>query len=176
MFPVKKLLQLSMLVLVLTSGIVLGLSQGNLELTLIAAIGGISGYVICDCLRVFQLRGLMANIASILVLIYAMRNFFGTDGAAKLICVSNLLVYLQTVLMFQEKTPRLNWQLMTLSLLQIVVAAIFNLNFEGGLLFVFYFGVVGVTMILQSIYSNNWDIIRQNQRCGRDRREISAFT
>jgi transglutaminase-like putative cysteine protease len=163
MFPVKKLLQLTMLMLVLTSGIVLGLSQGNLELTLVAAIGGISGYVICDCLQVFRLRGLLANIASILVLIYAMRNFFGTDGGAKLICVSNLLVYLQTVLMFQEKTPRLNWQLMTLSLLQIVVAAIFNLNFEGGLLFVFYFCVVGVTMILQTIYSNNWDIILQNR-------------
>lgn len=162
MFPVKKFLQLTMLVLVFTSGVVLGLSQGNLELTLVAAIGGILGYVISDCLRVFQLRGLTANIASILVLIYAMRNFFGTDGAAKLVCVSNLLVYLQTVLMFQEKTPRLNWQLMTLSLLQIVVAAIFNLNFEGGLFFVFYFGVVGLTMVLQTIYSNNWEIIQQN--------------
>ena len=91
MFPVKRLLQLSMLALVLTSGIVLGLSQGNLELTLVAAIGGISGYVIADWLRVFQLRGLIANLASILVLFYAMRNFVGTDGAAKLICVSNLL-------------------------------------------------------------------------------------
>jgi len=162
-----------MLVLVLTSGLLLGLSQRNIELTVIAAIGAIAGFIVTDWKQWFQLRGLFANIASVIVLIFAMKDFLGGDGASKLVSVSNLLVYLQTVLMFQEKTPRLNWQLLVLSLLQIVVAAIFNLNFEGGLMFVFYFLVAGVTLILQSVYANNDNIYKQNQLASRDIARLS---
>lgn len=167
MFPVKHLLQFSILLLVIASGVVLGLSQGNLELTLVAVVGGLAGYIITDWIGWFKIRGIVANLASVAVLFYAMKDFMAGDGAAKLVCVSNLLVYLQTVLMFQEKTPRLNWQLMVLSLLQIVVAAIFNLDFEGGMLFVLYFAIVGVTLFLQGIYSNNWKIIQHNKSSAR---------
>ncbi len=164
MTKVKRLLQISLVSLVAVSGLLLGLSQGNMRLSFVAITGGLIAFFVVDLLRMFQLKGWLANVASIVILVFAMKDFMKGDSAIKLIAVSNLLVYLQTVLMFQEKTPRLVWQVMVLSLLQIVVAAIFNLNFEGGMLFIVYFAVAGVTMILQSTYANNCEIIKQNRK------------
>ena len=48
--------------------------------------------------------------------------------------IANMLVYLQVVLLFQEKTGRVYWQLLVLSLLQVVVAAALNLGPQFGLL------------------------------------------
>ena len=136
MHPRRRVIQITCLLLITISGLLLGASQGVWQLTFISFLGGFLGLLLVDWLRVIRIQGWLANTASILILLFAMKDFYGGDSAAKLISVGQLLVYLQTVLMFQEKTPRLYWQVLVLSLLQVVVASIFNLNFEGGLLFI----------------------------------------
>lgn len=167
MFHIKPVIQLLVFLVVLVSGSLLGISLSHPHLVGIVLIATISGYVVTDRLQSFQLDGLLANIASILVLIIAMRDFFPGDSTGKLVAVANLLVYLQSLLMFQAKTPRLIWQILTLSLLQVVVAAIFSLNFEAGMLFVCYFLLAGVTLALQLIYKNNHDIAQLNLMASR---------
>ena len=164
MLNVKKLIQITLFVLVLISSLLLGLSLESPRLIVIAVVGATIGFVVTDMLRLFRIEGVLANIASIVILVLAMKDFFPEDSTGKLVSVANLLVYLQTVLMFQEKTPRLNWQILILSLLQVVVGAIFTLDLEAGLLFLLYFFVVGLAMILQSIYSDVVDIERRNRR------------
>ncbi|MDG1873348.1 MAG: DUF3488 and transglutaminase-like domain-containing protein [Mariniblastus sp.] len=167
MLEVKRLIQITLYVLVLISSLLLGMSMESTRMVTIGVVGATLGFLITDCFKLFRIEGFLANVASIVILFLAMKDFFSVDNAGKLVSVANLLVYLQTVLMFQEKTPRLNWQVLVLSLLQVVVSAIFSLNLEAGLLFLLYFVVVGVAMILQSIYTDAVDIKRRNR--------VSAF-
>lgn len=164
MLNVKRQIQITLYVLVLISSLLLGLSLESPRLIVIAIVGATIGFVVTDLLRLFRIEGVLANIASIVILILAMKDFFPEDSTGKLVSVANLLVYLQTVLMFQEKNPRLNWQILILSLLQVVVGAIFTLDLEAGLLFLLYFFVVGLAMILQSVYTDVVDIERRNRR------------
>ena len=163
MLPIKRLVQVSILLLVIVSGTLLGLSLGDRQMIAIVVIGALAGFLMVDYLRLFKIDGILANLASIIILILAMKDFLPEDSTGKLLSVANLLVYLQTVLMFQEKTPRLVWQIMVLSLLHVVVAAIFSMNFEGGMLFLLYFFVAGITLLFQGIYTGNWETVRRNR-------------
>ncbi len=163
MHPRKHVIQIVCLMLITMSGLLLGTSQNSWGLPAIAFLGGLVGLIVVDWWRLFHLTGWLANTASILILLYAMKDFYGGDSAAKLISVGELLVYLQTVLLFQKKTPRLYWQVLVLSLLQVVVAAIFNLNFEGGLLFIVYFALAGTMLLLQCEFTQWFEIKRFNR-------------
>ena len=161
---IKKLSPLSLYLLVLVSSLVLGLSLGNTRLIMIAYGGATLGYFVADVSKLFRLRGVLANIVSLLILLIAMKDFFPGDSSGKLVSVANLLVYLQTVLMFQEKSTRLNWQILILSLLQVVVAAIFNFKFEAGLLFLLYFFVVTACLVIQCLHASMEQVQNGNRR------------
>lgn len=163
MHPRKSMAQWTCLLLVTVSGFLLGASQNSLILTLIAFAGALLALILVDWLRLFYLSGWLANVASILILLYALRDFYGGNSTAKLVSVGQLLVYLQTILLFQKKTPRLYWQVLVLTLLQVVVAAIFNLNLEGGLLFVLYFAIAGAMMMVQCESTQSFEVNRLNQ-------------
>ena len=167
MIDVRRLIQTTILVLVLISSVLLGLSMESMRMIAIGVVGAVLGFLVADCFKLFNIRGFLANVASVVILFLAMKDFFSEDGMGKLVSVANLLVYLQTVLMFQEKTPRLIWQVLVLSLLQVVVAAVFSLNFEAGLLFLMYFVVVGMAMVLQSAYTDAFGIQSRNRRSSR---------
>jgi len=152
---------------VLISSTLLGMSMESMRMISIGVVGAVVGFLVTDWFKLFRIKGFLANVASVVILFLAMKDFFGEDGMGKLVSVANLLVYLQTVLMFQEKVPRLNWQVLVLSLLQVVVAAIFSLNFEAGLLFLLYFVVVGLAMVLQSVYTDAFDIKIRNRQSAR---------
>ncbi|MFT5303336.1 MAG: hypothetical protein ACI814_004155 [Mariniblastus sp.] len=167
MLDVKRLIQITLFALALVSSALLGLGLESTHLIVIAFIGATIGFVVTDLLRLFRIDGTLANIASIVILFLAMKDFFSEDSTGKLVSVAHLLVYLQTVLMFQEKTPRLNWQILVLSLLQVVVGTIFTLDLEAGLLFLVYFFVAGAAMVLQSVYSDTVDVRKRNRRAAK---------
>ena len=163
MLNIKRLMQISLLTVVLTSSVLLALSTNSLGLFLVASICAVAGFVLTDWLKWFRIEGWLANVVSIAILVLAMKDFFTVDSSGKLIAVSNLLVYLQAVLMFQVKTPRLNWQILVLSLLQIVITTIFSVGFGNSYLLLFYFIATGVAMMLQTLYTENVDIARRNK-------------
>ena len=158
----KRNLQITLFIMVLLSSILLGWGMESPSIMATAVAGATLGFIITDCLNIYRLTGVIANIVSLTVLVVAMGNFFGEDGAGKLAAVATLLTYLLTVLMFQEKSPRLNWQLLVLSLLQVVLSAIFSLDFEAGLLFFCYFLIVGAVIFQQSIYIQHSEVEKQN--------------
>ncbi|MFK7767672.1 MAG: DUF3488 and DUF4129 domain-containing transglutaminase family protein [Mariniblastus sp.] len=162
MLDVRRYLQITLYLVVLISSLLLGMSLESSRLVTIAVVGATIGFIVTDLFKLFRIEGVLANIASIVILVLAMKDFFPENSVGKLVSVANLLVYLQTILMFQKKTPRLNWQILVLSLLQVVVGAIFSLNFEAGLLFLLYFFVVGAAMVLQSVYADAVDVEQQN--------------
>jgi hypothetical protein len=126
MFSLKRALELNFLGLVYLSSALLGFSQGNWQLAAISAAGGTLAWLLVDWLGWIQMPRWLANLLSIGVLVLTMRDFFRQDSSLQLVAVANLLVYLQTILLFQEKNPRQYWQLAVLNLLQVVVATIFT--------------------------------------------------
>ena len=161
--PTAKLsLQINLLVMLLLSGLLLGWSMESVAISIVAIVGAIFGFVICDWLKLFRIEGTLANIVTWGILFFVMWNFFSVDGPGKLIAVATMLTYLINVLMFQRKTPRLIWQLLVLSLLQVVLGAIFSLDFEAGMLFLGYFFVVGLALFQQSIFIQRFQIESQN--------------
>ena len=156
MLRVERLIQLVFGLTCCTSGVLLGFSQRDWTLAIIAISSVTLGWILCDWLKWIVVRSWVANLLSISVLILAMRNFFSVDSGSQLLAVANLLVYLQMVLLFQKKSPRLYWQLSVLSLLQVVVATIFSIRFEGGLFFVLYMVLAAGGLTLVTIYHQSW--------------------
>ena len=163
MLNIERLMQVSLLLVALISSSLIALSTNSLGLFFVASICAVSGFVFTDFLKWFRIEGWLANVVSIAILFLAMKDFFNIDNSGKLIAVANLLVYLQSVLMFQTKTPRLNWQILVLSLLQIVITTIFSVDFSYSYLLLGYFLAAGTAMVLQSIYADSADVARRNK-------------
>ena len=70
----------------------------------------------------------------------------------RFLSVANLLIHLQIVLLFQHKTTRIYWQLIVLSMLQVVVAAALNLFFLFGAILILYLFVTLTAMLLFFIH------------------------
>jgi len=175
MFKSEVLLHVAVLATVSLGGILLGMGQRDWFPTLLAVGGAALAYLITEVWRLFRLDQWFANLAAILVTAYALFGFGEGDRIYQLIVVANLLVYLQTILLFQAKTPRLYWQVLVLSLLQVVVAAVFNLGFEGGMLFVIYMICAGGTTMLLCLYQQTWNIRQKNRDAERSllQRQVS---
>ncbi len=158
----KPALTINLLMMVLLSGLLLGWSMNSVAIVVVAFAGAMLGFVVCDWLKLFRIEGVLANVVTLSILVLVMWDFFSVDGPSKLIAVGTMLTYLTNVLMFQRKTPRLNWQLFALSLLQVVLGAIFSLDFEAGMLFLCYFLVAGLALFQQSLFIQRFQIESQN--------------
>lgn len=167
METIKQKIEVVLLLMAIVSCVLVGFSIDDFSLTTVGVIGAVAGFVVCDRLGLFSLDGWLANIASLSILYLVFRDFNDGDQKEKLEAVAHLLVYLQTVLVFQPKVPRLVWQLLALSILQASIAAIFSLDFDAGLLFPIYFSLAAVTMVLQTVYCQRERVIRANKRVGR---------
>ena len=158
----KPALKINLLVMVLLSGFLLGWSMESVAIMVVAFAGALLGFVVCDWFKLFRIEGILANVVTLSILVLVMWDFFWVDGQSKLIAVATMLTYLTNVLMFQRKTPRLIWQLFALSLLQVVLGAIFSLDFEAGMLFLCYFFVAGLALFQQSLFIQRFQIESQN--------------
>ncbi len=168
MKKVQRTLQWLMLVTLSLSGLLLGMGQGDFEPFFVAVFGALASMFFVDWLKWFKLKQWQANSLAILVTAFTVVNFyFTTDSVRHLLGVGKLLVYLQTILLFQRKTSRVYWQVIVLSLLQIVVGAVFNLGFEGGVLFILYMLFAGLTMMMIHLFQDRQVVTFRNQEYAR---------
>ena len=167
METLRQKIEVVLLLLAIVGCLLVGFSTGDYSLTGVGVIGAIAGFVVCDRIEFFSLDGWLANLVSLSILYLVFRDFSDGDQREKLEAVARLLVYLQTTLMFQPKTPRLVWQLLALSILQVSIAAIFSLDFDAGMLFPVYFVLAGITMVLQTVYCQRQRVLRANRQIGR---------
>ena len=151
------------MLLVATANCLLASSIGDPQMAWFSVFVVIVGFIIVDRLEWIDLSGWVANIVLIGVLYFTMRNFVGGNSSGKLISVANLLAYLQLTLYYQKKTPRLCWQLIVLGILQVILAAIFNLNFEHAIFFLLYFAFATAALYFQHDYQDWFRTVRANQ-------------
>ena len=170
----RRILQIFLIAFILTSSSMLAVSINHYYLIPIALVATLGAFTVTDVLKWISIEGWVANIASIGFLVYSMFEFYPADSAGKLVAVAKLLVYLQAVLVFQTKTPRLNWQIMVLSLLQVVIATIFSIHLDGGLLFMLSFIIGGITLVLQNRFACEHAIEKRNVASDKSQEQIDA--
>ena len=118
--------------------LLLGTSQDSSSLPVIALTVAATSLLFTDFLGWFQLNKYLTSIAGVVAVVNAFAKSQAGGVETQFISVANLLIHLQIILLFQKKTLRIYWQLIVLSLLQVVVAAALNLFFLFGPLLVAY--------------------------------------
>jgi hypothetical protein len=130
----ERALQLNTTAMAVTGAVFLGLGHQHVAMPLVLAIGAVLALAVTDIWRWLLLNRWLANLIALAAVAWSLREFLAPpDSEQQLLAIANMLVCLQLVLLFQDKTPRLYWQLLVLSLLQVVVAAALSLGPQFGL-------------------------------------------
>lgn len=116
------------------------------------ALGGsaLIALVVTDWYGWIKVPRVVGNLAAVASVAWTFREFtrLTSDREAQLLAISHMLIYLQVVLVFQVKSRRVHWQLLVLSVLQVVVAAALSLGPQFGLLLTIYLAAAIACMIL----------------------------
>jgi hypothetical protein len=149
----QRLLQINVAALVVLGAILLGMGQRSPGLPLGVLTAAVASIVLTDVTGWFKLNKLVTNLAAAAALGLAVWHLYRMQGLEQVLAFANLLVYLQIILLFQEKRPRTYQQLALLSLLEvIVVAALFDHGFFFGLMLVVYLFVGLSALALLSLH------------------------
>lgn len=148
----ERLLQICIASMAALATLMLGTSQDSVMLPISAFAAALLSVCFTDVLGWFHLNRFVAGTAGVVAAMNAFMQSQGTGLEGQFISVANLLIHLQIILLFQKKNERIYWQLITLSLLQVVVAAALNLFFLFGALLVVYTAIAIGAMLLFFIY------------------------
>ena len=164
-------LQYNTAALAVMGALFLGLGHQSAALPVALALAAIVSVGLSHRFVWMRLNRLMANLAALAAVCWSMRSFFaGVGTEEQLLAVADMLVYLQIVLLFQEKSGRVYWQLIVLSLLQVVVAAALNLGPHFGLLLVLYMITALTGLVLLCSYRESRKVWHARHRAARNGR------
>ncbi len=150
----ERLLQINMAVVVTLATMLLGMGERSITLPLWMLLIVIAAFWLTDVTGWFQLNRIVVNIASVVALVISFWGARRLESTVQLFAIANLLVYLQIILLFQKKEVRTYWQLLLVSLLQVVVAAAFNQEFWFGVLLFAYLLAGLIAMVLLFLYQD----------------------
>jgi hypothetical protein len=133
--------------------LLLGMGERNAVLPLLALGVAASSVYFVDVRRWIHLNTSMANLAGLAALVACLWDYRKVPQEEnQLLALANLLIYLQCVLLYRQKTPRIYWMLALLSLLQVAVATVLNMSFWFGVLLVIYMLLAIATLIVFLLY------------------------
>ena len=148
----ERTLQLYIVLMAVLSASLLGLSEQNPMLPVLMAMIGILSFVLTDWLKWIKLPKIIANLGMLVIATYTVMEFIAQPSQRQLYSIARLLVFVQMIMLFQEKTYRIFGQLCVFSLLQVVVASLLSVSLEFGVLLFIYAILAVVTMALFSNY------------------------
>jgi protein-glutamine gamma-glutamyltransferase len=144
-----RLTQINLAIVAVLGTLLLGSAQGSFALPVLAVVSASAALYWTDIRGAVRLGGALANLAALVAVAISVSEVVQADSSEQLVAIANLLIYLQTILLFQEKTVRVGWQLLSLSLLQVVVAAAIGESIFFGALVTLYLvcGLSGVALL-----------------------------
>jgi protein-glutamine gamma-glutamyltransferase len=131
----------------------LGWGQESYVLPLLLTIAAVVSLAPLTYSRYLRLNRLVANFAALVAVSWSLRNFLELRADQQLLAIADMLIYLQIVLLFQDKSNRVYWQLLVLSVLQVVVAAALNLGPAFAMLLAVYMSTAISTLVLLCVHS-----------------------
>ena len=161
----QKLLSVNIVALAALGTLLLAMGQSSPWSAMTLWMVAVVSLVVNDFTGWFRLNRNVATVAALAILAIFLRMCIRYEGEARMLAMADMLIYLQIVLLFQEKDARVYWWLAVMSLLQVVVAAGFSQGIAFGALLVVYMlvGLCGLTLLL--LYSE-WN----RHRTGENRR------
>lgn len=135
---VERLLQLHVAVLAALGTLLLGMGQREAVLPILTIFAAATSVYFTDTLRWFVLSRTLGNIAALGAVVFSSFKFWTFSSDEQLLAIANLLVYLQIILLYQQKNSTRYWEIAVLSLLQVVVAAALSMGLEFGVLLMVY--------------------------------------
>lgn len=142
------MLQINVGLLVVLGTSLLAMGQQNAMYSAIAIVGAAASIFVTDIKRWFHLSPSATSTAAVLACVVLVIQVIRNVDQSHLLNVANVLIYLEMILMLQEKDDRTYWSLMALSLLQVVVAVALNLGLIYGLLLAAYVVAALSAMVL----------------------------
>ncbi len=149
---VERYLQICTAVVAVIGSLLLGIGERAPELPVMMFIAALTSVIFTDILGWLRLPKIIANIFMIFIAAIALSDFFNSTSQLQLYAVANLLVYVQIVILFQQKTARLYGHLAVFSLLQVVVASLLNVGVIFGALLFIYLVFAFLALSLFNIY------------------------
>ncbi len=134
----QRLLQINMATLAALGTLLLGMGQREAGLPLLMLFAAITSVLVTDVTGWFRLNRTVANIAALGALLISARELLQFGHEEQVTGIIRLLIYVQIILLFQEKDDRTYWQLVMLSLLQVVLAAAYSQGIGFGVLLIVY--------------------------------------
>ena len=116
------------------------------------AIAAAFSVLVTDLMPRMRLNRMVGNLIAVAAVAWSLYDFLDRTSEQQLMAISQMLVILQVLLLFQEKTGRTYWQLLVLSLLQVVVAAALNSGLEFGVLLAAYMVLSLLALVLLCIH------------------------
>ena len=114
----ERLLQFCVASMAALATLMLGTSEDSAVLPVAGVVAAVFSLVFTDYLGWFRLHRFVAGAAGMAAGVNAFLQSQTGGLEGQFISVANLLIHLQIILLFQTKTDRVYWQLITLSLLQ----------------------------------------------------------
>ncbi len=145
-FSPRQLLQINIAVLAPLGTLLLSMGEREMLLATIMFVAAVSSVFLTDLWGWIRLNRAIANLAALAATAVCVFNFTSATSEEQLVVIANLLVYLQVVLLFQKKNIRLYWQLLVLSVLEVVVATALNSSLLFGVLLIVYLFVALATL------------------------------
>lgn len=145
-------LQLNTAALAVMGALFLGLGHDSVILPLALCLAAVASVSLAVRFPSLRLNRLIANLIALAAVLWTLRHFLQVGSERQLLAIADMLVYLQIVLLFQQKSTRVYWQLVVLSLLQVVVAAALSLGPQFGLLLAAYMALALSALILLCYY------------------------
>jgi transglutaminase-like putative cysteine protease len=161
---VERWLQIATAVMVTLSAALLGFSQGNVLLPIIMLLVAVTAVVFTDHLHWFRLHRVLANGAMLIAAFFSLREFIEVDSQQKLLAIANLLVYVQIIMLYQEKKIRIYGHLIVFSLLQAVVGSLLSRRFEFVVILSLYMVAALFALSLLSVFRQLTGIDRLAKR------------
>ena len=120
------------------STLMLGLGQSNTSLPILVGIGAVASFILTDYRRIIQLGDWTVNGFAVLIVCFNIADVLQNRGEDLAWSIARVLVFIQVVLLFREKEPRFCWQILMISMLQVVVATVFQQSIMFGALLLLY--------------------------------------
>lgn len=149
---IERLLLVNTATLTVVSALLFGMGQSGSSLPMLVVFAVVASILLTDVTGWFRLNRRVAGLAALVAFASVAGQMMSRDPFQLFLAVARLLVYLQLILLFQPKDRRIYWQLILLSLLLVVVSAVFNHGVFFGLLMVGYSFMAISAMALVFLY------------------------
>lgn len=120
------------------SSFMLGLGQNDFVLPLLMTTAAGASLYLTDFRRWIRLGDWTVNVLVLAIVFLTIGDIVRNQGEDLAFSIARVLVFVEMVLLFREKDPRFCWQILLISLLQVVVATVMQQSLLFGFLLIVY--------------------------------------